>query len=181
MGAVGARSEGLGAIGKAVAAAVLLLSAWRQPAEAAESLPAPQGAPILIVDGGIAVANAGEKAAFDLALLKTLPHIQITTDSPWTEGETEFDGVRLRDLLARLGATGQTVVATAADEYRISIPTADARQYDVIIAYAANGRPLRPDDKGPLWLIYPFSANPGLKKDLYFSRCVWQLSGLTVR
>ncbi len=87
----------------------------------------------------------------------------------------------MRDLLARLGAEGRSVMATGIDEYRIEIPIKDFQDYDVIIAYAEDGVALRPDNKGPLWIVYPFTANPELKKDLYFSRSVWQLTGLTVR
>ena len=58
---------------------------------------------------------------------------------------------------------------------------ADIRDYDVIIAYAMNGKPLQADDKGPLWIVYPFSAHSELQKDLYFARSVWQLKRLTVQ
>jgi hypothetical protein len=51
----------------------------------------------------------------------------------------------------------------------------------VIIAYAMDGKPLPPDDKGPLWIIYPFSQVPALQRDLYFARGVWQLNRLTVQ
>jgi hypothetical protein len=51
----------------------------------------------------------------------------------------------------------------------------------VIVAYTMNGKPLRPDDKGPLWIIYPYSEYNALQKDLYFSRSVWQLNRLTVQ
>ncbi len=47
--------------------------------------------------------------------------------------------------------------------------------------YAMNGKPLPLDDKGPLWVIYPYSEHSGLQKDLYFSRSVWQLNRLTVQ
>jgi hypothetical protein len=166
-------------IGGALAGALLLLSA--SAASALEALPAPQAAPILIVSGGVAVANQGDKAAFDRALLQSLPRTSVDTETPWTEGIVHFEGVRMRDLLARLGAEGRKVIATGADDYRIEIPMADVQEYDVLIATAENGQPLRPDDKGPLWIVYPFSANPGLKKDTYFARCVWQLGGLTVQ
>ena len=99
----------------------------------------------------------------------------------WREGQTLGLGFIARGLsLARFyeDRTGAWIdwivpLATAFAE-----PDAD---YDVLLAYAENGQTLRPDDKGPLWIVYPFSANPGLKKDIYFSRCVWQLSGLTVQ
>jgi len=168
-------------MGSAVAGTLLLLSTSWSATLAGEPLPTPQGAPILVVSGAIAVSNQGGNAVFDLAMLQSLPRVDLTTDTPWTEGVVHFEGVRMRDLLARLGAQGHSVLATGIDEYRIEIPMADFQNFDVMIAYAENGQPLRPDDKGPLWIVYPFSANPGLKKDLYFSRCVWQLTGLTVK
>jgi hypothetical protein len=133
---------------------------------------------ILVIDGD---ATGGKPMALDLAQLKTLPATTITTATPWTEGENRFDGVRLSDLLAYLGAGEATVIAAAVDDYRITIPSEDIRYYDVIIAYAMNGKPLPLDDKGPLWIIYPFSGNFGLQKDLYFARAVWQLNRLTVQ
>ncbi len=133
---------------------------------------------ILLVDGQI---PDGKPAAFDLARLKTLPLIAITTATPWTEGENRFEGVLIRDVLDRVGAKGKAVTASAVDEYRSPIPAEDIQNYDVIIANAMNGQLLPADDKGPLWIVYPFSAHFGLQKDLYFSRSVWQLKRLTVQ
>ena len=132
---------------------------------------------VLVVDGRITHGTA----SFDLALLKSLPRITIKTMTPWLDGENEFEGVRARDLLDRLGAQGTTVLASAVDEYQIAIPIEDFRDNDVILAFAMNGELLPPDNKGPLWIIYPFSDHPGLQKDLYFSRSVWQLNRLTVQ
>jgi len=133
---------------------------------------------VLVVDGKIA---GGKPASFDLALLKSLPPVTIKTMTPWTDGEIAFEGVRVRDLLDKLGADGNAVIAAAVDDYQAKIPMEDFRDYDVIVAYAMNGAPMPPDNKGPLWIIYPLSEHPGLQKDLYFSRSVWQLNRLTVQ
>jgi hypothetical protein len=133
---------------------------------------------LLVVDGKIA---GGKPAAFDLALLKSLPAVTVTTMTPWTDGEIAFQGVRLRDLLEHLGAKGDAVVAAAVDDYQATIPIEDFRDYDVIVAYAMNGVAMTPDNKGPLWIVYPLSGHPGLQKDLYYSRSVWQLNRLTVQ
>jgi hypothetical protein len=133
---------------------------------------------VLVIDGRVA---GGQPVRFDLASLRSLPAIQVTTTTPWTDGENLYDGIRLRDLLRRLGAQGTTVVAEAMDDYQNAIPMEDAEKYDVIVAYAKNGQPLPRDDKGPLWIIYPFSQFPELQKDLFFSRSVWQLKRLTVQ
>ena len=73
------------------------------------------------------------------------------------------------------------MLADAVDDYQVKIPMEDIRDYDVIVAYAMNGKPLPPDNKGPLWVIYPYSEHSRLQKDLYFSRSVWQLNRLTVQ
>jgi len=164
-----------------VAGALLLLSLCLGVASATETLPMPQSPAILVVSGGITVANQDGKAVLDLAFLQSLPQASITTETPWTNGEVHFEGVRMRDLMARLGAHGEKVMASGIDEYGIEIPMADFQDYDVILAYAEDGKLLPPDDKGPLWIVYPFSADPGLKKDIYFARCVWQLSRLSVQ
>jgi hypothetical protein len=131
---------------------------------------------VLRVDGKVT-----KPRSFDLALLKALPVTRVTTMTPWTDGENLYEGVRVRDLLERLGAEGNVVLADAVDDYQVKIPMEDIRDYDVIIAYAMNGKPLPPDDKGPLWVIYPYSEHYRLQKDLYFSRSVWQLNRLTVQ
>jgi hypothetical protein len=133
---------------------------------------------VLVVDGALA---DGKPAAFDLAQLKSLPSTKVKTTTPWSEGDNTFEGVRVRDLLDRLGAKGSAVLVAAVDDYQSLIPMEDIRDYDVIIASAMNGKPLPLDDKGPLWIIYPFSAHAVLQKDLYFARSVWQLNRLTVR
>src|SRR5882724_7324272 len=124
------------AMGGAVAGALLLLSLSWSAASATEALPVPQTDPILVVSGGITVTNQDGTAVFDLALLQSLPRVSITTETPWTDGEVRFEGVWMRDLMTRLGAEGQSVVATGIDEYRIEIPMADFQDYDVLLAYA---------------------------------------------
>ena len=153
------------------------MTGWSVSLGIAAEAVTPEGT-ILVIDGAIA---GGKPAAFDLAALKSLPVTRITTMTPWTDGENLYEGVRIRDLLERLGARGTAVLADAVDDYQVPIPMDDIRDYDVIVAYAMNGRPLPVDDKGPLWVIYPYSEHYGLQKDLYFSRSVWQLNRLTVQ
>jgi hypothetical protein len=173
--------ESRGAIRGAIAGLWIGLGAallgWTAPASLATET-ATQSAAILTVDGNIAGAKP---APFDLSQLKALPAVTVTTTTPWSEGENKFEGVRVRDLLDRLGAKGTTVIAAAVDDYQSTIPIEDIRDYDVIIAYAMNGKPLPVDDKGPLWIIYPFSGHSGLQKDLFYARSVWQLKRLTVK
>lgn len=158
-------------------ATILSLAGWSISSSIAAEAAIPTDA-VLVIDGRI---DGGKPAAFDLAVLKSLPVTRVLTTTPWTDGEDLYEGVRIRDLLHRLGAQGAVVLADAVDDYEVKIPMKDIRDYDVIVAYAVNGKPLPVDDKGPLWIIYPYSEHPDLQKDLYFSRSVWQLNRLTVK
>lgn len=150
------------------------------PAQA-DALPAPAGDVILRVTGNIANGNDGSGALFDLDGLETLPHTQVVTSTPWTEGQTVFDGVLLRDLLAAVGATGENLRAVAINDYAVDIPAEDAVAYDVIVAYQMNGAPMSVRDKGPLWIVYPMDDHDGLKTPETEAKMIWQLRDIAVQ
>ena len=155
----------------------LMLAASSYAAE----LAVPNGPVILTVDGAIINTNAGASARFDREMLESLPQLTVRTVTPWTEGITVFRGPRGRDLLAAVGAQGTHVVATAINDYQVEIPTTDFTQIAVILAIRRDGQPMRVRDKGPIWVIYPWSDNPGLKTEIYHSRSIWQLKALTIK
>src|SRR5690348_12214195 len=73
---------------------------------------------ILVIDGHV---PGGQPAAFDLEALKKLPITRVTTMTPWTDGENLYEGVRIRDLLVKLGAEGTVILADAIDDYQVKI------------------------------------------------------------
>ena len=92
-----------------------------------------------------------------------------------------FRGVRMQDLLRHVGARGKTIEATALDLYKVAIPMSDFDNEDVILALEIDGRKLRVRDRGPAWIIYPFSSRPDLDNEIIHSRSIWQLVSLNVR
>src|SRR5690242_19651979 len=87
-------------------------------AAAAEPLPKPLGGQIILtIDGAIANGNGDGSAFFDLALLKSLPVRELTTETPWTRGLHKFTGVPLEALMAAVGAEGKTITALALNDY----------------------------------------------------------------
>jgi hypothetical protein len=91
-------------------------------------------------------------------------------------------GPLLRDLIAASGATGQTITAIAADEYKADIPVSDTTSYDVIVAVSMDGKPLTVDENGPARILYPVLDNPKLKDDeAVAARAVFQLKELDVK
>ncbi len=141
----------------------------------------PQGRVILEISGAITETNTDNAMRYDLAMLEALGTHEIVTATPWTEGTTTFQGVLARDLMADVGATGSTVAAVALNDYTVEIPFADFAAYDVIFALRKDGEILTVRDRGPLWVIYPWTDEPSLQNELFYSRSIWQLRALEVR
>ncbi|MFO1352154.1 MAG: molybdopterin-dependent oxidoreductase [Gammaproteobacteria bacterium] len=140
----------------------------------------PTGPVVLTVSGQLEAKNAGENYDFDRGMLLALAQHKIVTSTPWTDSMTTFEGPLLRDVLDQVGARGDTLDASALNDYRIQIPRADARQYPVIVALKMNGEELRVRTKGPLWIIYPWSEFPELQAETYYQRSIWQLRRIAV-
>jgi hypothetical protein len=146
----------------------------------AGTLPTPTGKVILRVTGNIANRNAPDAAEFDIAMLEQLGMVELVTDTPWTEGEVRFAGVSPATLLAAVGAQGSRVDAVALNDYRVEIPITDFERYPTVLAMRVDGRQLRVRDKGPLWLVYPWSDHPEIDNVEYHSRSIWQVKALVV-
>jgi len=76
---------------------------------------------------------------------------------------------------------GGTLHVIALDGYTADIPVQDFRDYPVILASRMNGEPMPVEDKGPLFIIYPFDLRPELYNDVYFGRSVWQVKAIDIR
>jgi hypothetical protein len=158
----------------------ILAAILATPPASAAALPALRGAVVLELRGAITETNDGRSARFDIAGLQSLPLAEINTVTPWTEGETRFEGVLLRDLLAAVGAQGSRLHAVALNDYAVDIPVADA-SLDVLVAYRMDGQALSVRDKGPLWIIYPLSQHPGIAGPDTEGKMIWQLRTLIVQ
>lgn len=163
---------------RGLAFALLLLGAFA-PAHALET---PTGKVLLTVTGQITVRNTPDAAQFDLAMLEKLPQVSYLTRTPWYPEPRKFTGVRLRDLMAALGAPGRSSIsAEALNDYRALIPAEDWADYDLLVAWQLDDAPMLVRDKGPLVIIYPFDAQPKLRSAVRYGRAVWQLKALDVR
>lgn len=116
----------------------------------------------------------------DVPALAAFGTTVLVTGTPWTDGESRFEGVLLRDLLAGVGARGTRVRAEALNDYTATIPAEDAETIDILVAWAQDGKPLQRRDKGPFWIVYPWSDRPELDDRLHRQRAVWQLRRLVV-
>ncbi|MEH6443996.1 MAG: molybdopterin-dependent oxidoreductase [Oceanospirillaceae bacterium] len=140
----------------------------------------PKGEVILKISGNISQKNQADELWLDTAQLQKLPQLVVTTSTLWTKGESEFKGPLMRDVLSAIGNQASLISAVAINEYKIEIPVSDMHTYNVILAMEKDGQLLSLRDKGPLWLVYPWSSNKLLQEDKYYSRSIWQLVGLNL-
>jgi hypothetical protein len=147
---------------------------------AQQALSGPSGAAVLSIGGRIQRTNQGERAVFDMSMLQAVAQHSFSTKTPWFSQARKFTGPLLRDLLAMVGANGSVLRLGALNDYRIEVPADDARRYDVMLARMIDDRPITVREKGPLFMIYPFDSDAGLRNALYYSRSVWQLTTIDV-
>ncbi|WP_395699283.1 hypothetical protein [Aquabacterium sp.] len=154
-------------------------------ARPARALDAPEGAVVLTLTGRIRSPNhqaQGEpQALFDMGMLERLPQQSFTTRTPWYSQPRKFTGPLLRDVLSAAMAQGQSLKATALNDYRVDIPFDDVQRYDVLLARLLDDKPMSVRDKGPLFIIYPFESNSALRRALYYTRCAWQLKAIEIQ
>ncbi|MBN9886202.1 molybdopterin-dependent oxidoreductase [Salipiger abyssi] len=162
-----------------LATAALATALFALPA-GAETLPMPTGPVILTISGEIENTNGDGTAAFDLDMLRALGESEIVTETIWTPDTHTFTGVRLKTLLDHVGAEGDEITAMAINDYGVTIPFEDATETGPIVAYEMDGAQMSRRDKGPLWVIYPFSSSSDYRTEVIYSRSIWQLDRMTI-
>ena len=83
-------------------------------------------------------------------------------------------------LLDALGAAGTELRTFALNDYAVTIPIAELRAYPVLLALDRDGQPLSVRERGPLWVIYPWSQHPELDDRVHRQRSIWQLRAIEV-
>ncbi|MCA8879840.1 MAG: molybdopterin-dependent oxidoreductase [Rhodobacteraceae bacterium] len=158
----------------------LCLALVLSPASGIADLAKPTGPVVLEVSGSIAEVNAGKMADFDLDMLEALPQHTTTTKTPWFEGETTFTGPLLSDVMAAVAGSGDIIKVSALNDYTAEIPISDVKDYPVILATRIDGKRISVRDKGPLFVVYPFSEAPELYNEVTFNKSVWQVARIGI-
>ncbi|MCP5284552.1 MAG: hypothetical protein H6933_06615 [Burkholderiaceae bacterium] len=151
------------------------------PTAAAASAPATSGRIVLTISGDISSGGSTRSLDLDMAALAALPQHSFTTRTPWYPQPVQFTGPLLRDVLALAGARGEQLTAVALNDYKVDLPTADTKRWNVVIARLQDGKPMSVRQKGPLFIVYPFDASEELRSERYYGRSAWQLRRLVVK
>lgn len=166
--------------GAGVRAIALLAVMLPLAGPSAEDLPEPAGDVILTIAGGIKHTNREGMAAFDRAMLENLGLSELRTWTPWTVGKPAFRGVLAKALMDRVGAEGTAVHARALNDYEVTIPLSDFSDYGVLIVMYQDGQELTVRERGPLWIVYPWTDHPELDDRPTRQKSIWQLVHLRV-
>jgi len=105
------------------------------------------------------------------ALPKTALKRDIHCVTKWSKFDTNWEGVRVDDILAAAGMAAPTafVLAHSYDGYTTNVPYADLTGDQAMVAVAYEGRPISPDHGGPARLLVPH---------LYFWKSAKWVNGL---
>jgi len=126
-------------------------------------------------------SSSGPSAqTLDHAALVALGVSTLTTNVPWDKDVRVWEGVRLRRVLDALQVAGRPVRLKALNDYEAVIPWNDLERYDPILAWHRDGQPIPVRHKGPLLVIYPFSAHAELRRSEYIDRSVWHVNEIVV-
>ena len=136
---------------------------------------------ILEVSGAEDDASIGDTVTFNLDQLEALGTVEITTETPWTDGKVVFEGVPISALFEHLGAAGTQIKFVALDDYTVTIPVDDLAEFEPILATRRDGTPMRIRDKGPIWVIYPWSEFPEIQNEENYAKAIWQVFQMTFR
>jgi hypothetical protein len=118
---------------------------------------------------------------FTRSALELLPQETVRTKTPWTDGIPEFSGPLVSTVLSAAGRSGRILRCVALNDYAVDIPIEDIERYRAILAMKQDGMVMSTREKGPLWIIFPWSDNPDLWTESYFSRSIWQLKEIELR
>lgn len=130
----------------------------------------------------LVVKNDAEDKVIEISSedLDALPEIEIVTTTIWTEGVQTFTGPSLHALLSSVGVTGGHLSLTALNGYFVEMEYSDLMPEAPVLARERNGAALSIRDKGPIWLVYPYDADPMWQTEIIFSRSIWQLTDIEV-
>ncbi|WP_421694859.1 oxidoreductase [Aestuariivirga sp.] len=135
----------------------------------------------MTIEGLIDGCNAGLEVRFDLTMLEALPARDVKTQNPWETGIVTYRGVLISDVLKYVHADGKNIQVTALNDYRSVISVADIDAYDIILSYQREGLYMPVREKGPLFIVFPFTDVPALANEFRYAQSVWQVSRITVK
>lgn len=119
--------------------------------------------------------------SLSLDALEAMGLERMTTSTPWHDGPVTFEGIPAGKLFAHAGVKTGQIEVLALNNYFVQMPLEAVIKADGMVATRKDGVRMPVSDKGPLFLVFPFSDRPELKTESYYSWSVWQIRQITVK
>jgi len=103
---------------------------------------------------------------------------ELKTLTPWTQGEPNFKGLSLITLLNTHNIASGELKFTALNDYSITIPVKELIDAQGFLAMYQDNKILRVRNKGPFWLIFPWSYRSELINSTISSWSIWQIKSI---
>ncbi len=132
--------------------------------------------PILTIQG------LDQPVVLTLSDLQAMPDNTVSTETIWTDKRHTFSSVRFKDLFEELkvDTSGKKITMIALNDYSIEVDVDTLVKHNAFIAYAMDGKTMRIRDKGPLWVLYPFSDQPEINIPPFQAHSIWQLKTIVL-
>lgn len=148
---------------------------------------APAPSPVSFGAFRLPAAQAGEKRLLTLEFgrsrlqltrnqLKALPAATLVTRHAQLGRTSTYQGVLLKTLASAMHSSGRDLRVYASNGFVTTIPAQDYLNAPIMLAYAANGKPISILEKGPLTIVLPSADARFQNKGAYW---VWFVERLT--
>ncbi|GLQ32964.1 hypothetical protein [Litoribrevibacter albus] len=127
----------------------------------------------------LTVNYENESHVLSQAQLKDLTHDTLTTITPWTDKPQVFSGISIASLMKHFDIHATKAYAKALNDYEVEINLNQALAAGAFIVSHVNGEPMKVRNKGPFWIIFPWSDHPHLIERKYQDWSIWQLTELS--
>lgn len=124
------------------------------------------------------IQDGERRFSYTQADLLAMHDAPLQTTTPWTDGVLHLEGALLKTVLADAGIDAERMLAKALNDYSVMISIPEAIEEGAFIAVQMDGEPMRVRDKGPFWIVFPWSDKPELLEREIRSWSIWQLQRL---
>ena len=128
----------------------------------------------------LTIQHKGKQYKLPQEGLAELPLETLSTETPWTNQSHTYQGISLERLLKHFNIQGHQATAKALNNYQVIIEIKDAINKGAFIASTQDGKAMKVRNKGPFWIIFPWSQKPELVQKKYQDWSIWQMSDLTI-
>ena len=134
---------------------------------------------IQVLSANLELITLNQSYQYNVAQLLEVQTKELITLTPWTNGEPTFKGLNLITLLQKHNITSGQLTFTALNDYSITITVKDLFDAQAFLAMYQDDKILRVREKGPFWLIFPWSYRSELINTTVSSWSIWQIKSIT--